>query len=428
MGRKKKKQSKPWCWYCNREFDDEKILIQHQKAKHFKCHICHKKLYTGPGLSIHCMQVHKETIDKVPNSLPSRSNIEIEIYGMEGIPPEDLKDHDKNKGGDAASAGPDEEESAGPNAKRAKAESSPGSGLSGIHNAGLPLLPGMPTHLRPPFGMPPWNVPGGPPATYSGPPTGPNGLARSMFPSAATTTSTSGSKTTFPAYGSSTLSTPTEKKAPLLTTTTATSRIVHPPEDISLEELRARHPRYAASAAGLPSPGGYPNTGGSIPPSEAAVAAAPQSAPPPAALPSSSSSVVSVSSAATAVSGSSLVHPHLVQAPPLIPPVISVAPPVMMSMPLGHPVIAGSHMMAHRPQLMPGLNLQQHHPHHHHHHLPHHPHHPSPVMMGAMAAVRNPFVPAMSPGNPLAAAMASANPLIQSPFGVLGSAALPRFR
>ena len=51
--------------YCNREFDDEKILIQHQKAKHFKCHICHKKLYTGPGLSIHCMQVHKETIDKV---------------------------------------------------------------------------------------------------------------------------------------------------------------------------------------------------------------------------------------------------------------------------------------------------------------------------------------------------------------------------
>lgn len=43
--------------YCNRDFDDEKILIQHQKAKHFKCHICHKKLYTGPGLAIHCMQV-----------------------------------------------------------------------------------------------------------------------------------------------------------------------------------------------------------------------------------------------------------------------------------------------------------------------------------------------------------------------------------
>jgi Zn finger protein HypA/HybF involved in hydrogenase expression len=57
MGRKKKKQTKPWCWYCNREFDDEKILLQHQKAKHFKCHQCHKKLYTGPGLQIHSIQV-----------------------------------------------------------------------------------------------------------------------------------------------------------------------------------------------------------------------------------------------------------------------------------------------------------------------------------------------------------------------------------
>ncbi|CAL1529731.1 unnamed protein product, partial [Lymnaea stagnalis] len=97
MGRKKKKQMKPWCWYCNREFDDEKILIQHQKAKHFKCHICYKKLYTGPGLAIHCMQVHKEKIDKVPNSLPGRNNTEIEIYGMEGIPEEDAKAHEKNK-------------------------------------------------------------------------------------------------------------------------------------------------------------------------------------------------------------------------------------------------------------------------------------------------------------------------------------------
>ena len=87
--------------YCNREFDDEKILIQHQKAKHFKCHICHKKLYTGPGLSIHCMQVHKETIDKVPNSIPTRGNIEIEIYGMEGIPEQDMKDHERQNGGDA---------------------------------------------------------------------------------------------------------------------------------------------------------------------------------------------------------------------------------------------------------------------------------------------------------------------------------------
>ncbi|CAK5108111.1 unnamed protein product [Meloidogyne enterolobii] len=88
MGRKKKKPQKPWCWYCNREFEDEKILIQHQKAKHFKCHICNKKLFTGPGLAIHCMQVHKETIDKIPGAVPGRDNVNIEVYGMEGLPPD----------------------------------------------------------------------------------------------------------------------------------------------------------------------------------------------------------------------------------------------------------------------------------------------------------------------------------------------------
>lgn len=59
-------------------------MIQHQKAKHFKCHLCNKKLFTGPGLSIHCMQVHKETIDKIPGAIPGRDGIDIEVYGMEG--------------------------------------------------------------------------------------------------------------------------------------------------------------------------------------------------------------------------------------------------------------------------------------------------------------------------------------------------------
>lgn len=45
------------------------------------------------------LQVHKEKIDKVPNSLPGRNNCEIEIYGMEGIPEEDVKAHEKQKQG-----------------------------------------------------------------------------------------------------------------------------------------------------------------------------------------------------------------------------------------------------------------------------------------------------------------------------------------
>lgn len=44
-------------------------------------------------------QVHKETLDRVPNSLPNRGNIEIEIYGMEGIPEADIRDHEAQKQG-----------------------------------------------------------------------------------------------------------------------------------------------------------------------------------------------------------------------------------------------------------------------------------------------------------------------------------------
>ncbi|KAI6866508.1 hypothetical protein KC318_g19731, partial [Hortaea werneckii] len=38
---------RPWCYYCERDFDDLKILIQHQKAKHFKCERCGRRLNTA---------------------------------------------------------------------------------------------------------------------------------------------------------------------------------------------------------------------------------------------------------------------------------------------------------------------------------------------------------------------------------------------
>ncbi|KAJ0390621.1 hypothetical protein P43SY_011196 [Pythium insidiosum] len=93
MGKKKKRddataQRRIFCYYCDRNFDDEKILIQHQKARHFKCHICHKKLSTASGMVIHMMQVHKETCTTVPNAKPGRESVDIEIYGMEGVPDE----------------------------------------------------------------------------------------------------------------------------------------------------------------------------------------------------------------------------------------------------------------------------------------------------------------------------------------------------
>lgn len=38
------------------------------------------------------LQVHKETIDAVPNAIPGRTDIELEIYGMEGIPEKDMEE------------------------------------------------------------------------------------------------------------------------------------------------------------------------------------------------------------------------------------------------------------------------------------------------------------------------------------------------
>lgn len=81
--------ARPWCYYCERTFDDLVVLVQHQKAVHFKCQAsgCGRRLYTIGGLNVHMNHVHKETLDKVPNALPGRENPQdSEIYGMEGVP------------------------------------------------------------------------------------------------------------------------------------------------------------------------------------------------------------------------------------------------------------------------------------------------------------------------------------------------------
>ncbi|XP_041858615.1 BUB3-interacting and GLEBS motif-containing protein ZNF207-like isoform X2 [Melanotaenia boesemani] len=330
MGRKKKKQMKPWCWYCNRDFDDEKILIQHQKAKHFKCHICHKKLYTGPGLAIHCMQVHKETIDAVPNAIPGRTDIELEIYGMEGIPEKDMEerrrvleqknqDSQKKRLNQDDSDEDEEDEEPGPSFQQvavgqpqagyiphmnlsgvppgSAAPGIPPSGYSGIHPMipgvppmmpGLPrVMPGMPPGMIPVGGIIPPMMPGIPPpvchrpgithmpqvppaasiltrpaAPLASAPSAQPDITKPLFPSAGqsqqvlsgslhTTPSTTSdpSKPTFPAYtpttvgvaspnaGSSTVSKPPStvtSKPATLTTSSATSKLIHPDEDLSL--------------------------------------------------------------------------------------------------------------------------------------------------------------------------------------------------
>lgn len=118
MGKKKRGHpdveeilARPWCYYCERDFDDLKILISHQKAKHFKCERCGRRLNTAGGkspvsssfikarliptlgLSVHLSQVHKETLTSVDNALPNRAGLDIEIFGMEGIPEDIMQTH-----------------------------------------------------------------------------------------------------------------------------------------------------------------------------------------------------------------------------------------------------------------------------------------------------------------------------------------------
>jgi len=83
---------------------------------------------------------------------------------------------------------------------------------------------------------------------YSGQPTGPGGSRLVGFPGTAPSTVTSqGPRPTFPAYGNPQQQPQQQeepKKPALIATTGSSSKIIHPPEDISLEEIRADMAQY----------------------------------------------------------------------------------------------------------------------------------------------------------------------------------------
>jgi hypothetical protein len=51
--------------------------------------------YSYPGLSVHMNQVHKENLTHVENANPGRQGLEIEIFGMEGVPAEIIDQHNQ---------------------------------------------------------------------------------------------------------------------------------------------------------------------------------------------------------------------------------------------------------------------------------------------------------------------------------------------
>lgn len=103
MGRKKAglapicpKTSRPFCYFCDRTFDDENILIQHQRAKHFRCLECDDTAVRGKcesvqGLIVHTLKVHSKSLARVPNALQGRDSPELDIYGMDGVPSDVLR-------------------------------------------------------------------------------------------------------------------------------------------------------------------------------------------------------------------------------------------------------------------------------------------------------------------------------------------------
>lgn len=141
--------------------------------------------------------------------MPNRSNIEIEIYGMEGIPEADVREHERLKNGNKSESEDDE-----PTVKKQKTNdgyAAHGAGLAGAAPAANMMMNmmhqfgGMPPHMMmggvPGFmgaapGMPPMMPPmmGGPPPRPLFP------AAATSMPSVSTAMLQQQAKPTFPAY------------------------------------------------------------------------------------------------------------------------------------------------------------------------------------------------------------------------------------
>ena len=91
--------------FCERVFADKMVLAAHQKAKHFTCNVCNKKLNSVAGTIIvkprlisglqnHLKTMHRQTLETIANALSHRSDPATipEISGMDGIPAQDFQE------------------------------------------------------------------------------------------------------------------------------------------------------------------------------------------------------------------------------------------------------------------------------------------------------------------------------------------------
>lgn len=93
MGRKRKRftphaLNRVFCYYCDRTFQNEHELLMHQREKHLRCPSCSKRMLSVPSLMIHASQMHNVSLSVVPNAIPGRDKIDLDVLGMQGIPEE----------------------------------------------------------------------------------------------------------------------------------------------------------------------------------------------------------------------------------------------------------------------------------------------------------------------------------------------------
>nr|CAG4638613.1 EOG090X0A5X [Cyclestheria hislopi] len=194
---------------------------------------------------------------------------------MEGIPEADIKEHEQQKQAgkkfQTAEGAESSDEEGGPEAKKLKASqpavqdqaasSTPTMGAIPMNPVmGGPFMGmGAMTHYMghvPIMGaMPQMPLPSG---SIPTPPTS----SKPLFPSAgsSTTATVTSSKPAFAAYGSTGSGativgeSTVPKKSAVIATQAGSTKIMHPEEDLSLEELRARHPRYQKASVISSSP------------------------------------------------------------------------------------------------------------------------------------------------------------------------------
>lgn len=75
-----------FCYYCDREFDDVKSLVHHQRLRHFCCKESGRTFDSITGLRVHMLNAFKKSLKEVPNSMTGRENPNVDVRGMDGLP------------------------------------------------------------------------------------------------------------------------------------------------------------------------------------------------------------------------------------------------------------------------------------------------------------------------------------------------------